>query len=811
MQSILRDVHYGFRMLLRRPGFTIGAIVTLGLGIGANAAIFSMVNSVLIRQLPYREADRLVWLWSHRTDRDRAPFSIPDFLDYRTQSKTVERMAAFSEWSANLTEAGDPERLQGVRVSADVFELLGVKSLHGRTLEAYDDRPDSERVVVLTHGLWQRRFGADAGCIGRTVLLNDQSYTVVGVLPAEFIFPVSRAEIAVPLSPEGDPRRGDRGAHFLRAFGRLSSGATGEQAEAEMASITHALREQYPDTNSKKISVSVNTLFDEIVGNYHMTLLLLLGAASLVLLIACSNLANLVLSKATSRYREVAVRLALGASRADLVRQLLTENILLAVLGGCFGLFMAHWGIRVLLALTPADVPRVDDVALDGGVLLFTIVATILSGVVFGTLPAFHTSGIDVNEQLKTGGRSAGSSRGVKLRNLLIVAEVAVSAVLLVAAGLLAQSFRQIQQQNSGVKSENLLVVRLPLSRTKYTKRDLVKDFYAQAEERIKSLPGVESVAASSILPLSALIARIDFTIVGSPVQSQADVPSAHLTMVSPAYLETMGIPILKGRSFTPQDTAKSPGVIVIDQVMANRYFPGDTAVGARLKIDDGDTPREVEIVGVTANVKHSTLDEAPTPGLYVPFYQIPDETVVWLVNTMSLVVRTTVEPMSLASAVKREVQSTDKDVPASSSTTMDQFHSLAVAPRRFNFLLFAVFSATALLLAVAGLYSVVSYGVTERTHEIGIRMALGAKPRDVLILVVGQGFRLVSVGVLLGLIGAAILTRTMSTLLFGVSPMDGLTFVAAAVVLLMVALLASYVPARKAAGLDPLSSLRIQ
>ena len=808
MDRLRQDIRYALKMLLSHRSFSAIALLTLALGIGANTAIFSVVNAVLLRGLPFKQADQLLWIWSVRTDRDKAFFSIPDFIDYRDRNQSLEQICAMAYWGANLTGIGEPERLQGVRMSAHAFEMLGAQASLGRALIPEDDNPASQRVVVLTYNLWQRRFGADPGLIGKTLALNGDSHTVVGVLPAGFVFPWLDSEIVVPIKMDVDPRRTDRDTNFLRAFARLKPGVTREQAQADLASIAGQLQQEYPEANAKKIAPRALALRDEIVGDYRKALLLLLCAVGLVLLIACSNIANLLLARASARQKEMAIRRALGATGTRLLRQLLTESMILACIGGALGLMLAAWGVDLLLALSPANLPRAHEAGIDGRVLGFTAGLTVLVGMIFGLAPAFEASRADINRELKAGGRGAGHSRRRnRVRGALVISEVALAVVLVVGAGLFVKSFARLQRVSPGFDTENLLLARLSLPPARYSNIGSVLTFYEQVSSRIKNLPGVESVGAANVLPLSGLVVRTDFAIAGRAPLSSSDAPAAQNRWVSPGYFRTMSIPLLEGRDFTEQDNSGGQGVTVIDETLARRYFPHVEAIGSHLKFFE----RDFEIVGVVGAVKHNGLDDEPTPTLYAPLAQVPSSNLAFLAGNMSLAIRTGVEPLAIQPAVRREMRMVDGDVPATSVKTMNQFLSSSVAARRFNLLLLAVFAAAALLLATTGMYGVISYSVTQRTHEIGVRLALGAAPRDVLRLVVAEGMRLALAGVGVGLIGALVLTRFMTSLLYDVSANDPATFVTVTGVLVGVALGACFVPARRATKVDPMVGLRYE
>jgi predicted permease len=814
METLWRDVRYSWRVLLRARGFTTAAILALAVGIGANTAIFSLVNAVLLRELPFKEPQRLVWIWSTRTDRDKAFFSVPDFIDYREQTETLSEMAAFANWNANLTEGGEPERLQGVRITANAFKMLGVEAVAGRTILPEDGRPGSARVVVITHGLWQRRFGSDPNLAGHQITLNGEQYTVAGVLPPDFIFPGADAEIAVPLIPETDPRRTERDSNFLRVYARLKPEVSLAQAQSEMAQITARLREQYMEANAKKTAPRVLLLQEEIVGDYHKPLLMLLGAVALVLLTACANLANMLLARASARVREIAIRVAIGATRRALVRQLLTESLMVALAGGVAGLVLAWWGVHLLLRLSPADLPRAREVVIDARVLAFTLIVSLLAGVIFGLMPALSASKVDLNLELKGVGRGMSDRKERKhTRSLLVISEVALSLLLLIGAGLFIKSFLRLQQVSPGFDPHHVLALKLALPPARYKKPDDVKGFYEKLAPRVGSLPGVESVGAASVMPLSGSNVRADFIIMGRPPLKPEEVPAAQNRWVSPGYFKLMRIPILKGREFDERDGARSVAVVVIDEALARRFWPDGNAIGERLKIDDAAPApwREVEIVGVAGGVKHNTLLDEPTPTIYAPIPQVPEGTVGFLANNMSLVVRTNGDPLMMATTIRREVSAVDEDVPTSNVRTMEQFMATAVAARRFNLLLVTVFACVALLLAATGIYAVISYTVAQRTKEIGIRMALGAGAGNVLRMILVQGIKLTLLGVVTGLAGAFILTRLVASLLFDVTATDPATFLLMPLVLVAVALLACFVPARRATRVDPLVALRME
>jgi putative ABC transport system permease protein len=813
MDALIQDIRFALRLLIKNRGFAVVAVLTLAVGIGGNTAIFSLVNAVLLRQLPYKNPDQLVRIWSVRTDRDKSNFSLPDFIDYRDENQTLEKISGFSSWNANLVSVGEPERVFGVRSSANIFQTLGVNAEIGRTLLNEDDNSGNQRFVVLSHGLWNRSFGMSADIVGKQLTLDDESYTVAGVLPPDFAFPgMVDADIVVPLVPDADPLRKERGSiSFLNVIGRLKEGITRQEAETDLNVIASHLQELYPVTNASKKGARLVPLHEELVGNFRLAFLVLSAAVGLVLLIACANLANLVLAKASTRYREMAIRLALGATPGRLVRQLLTENILLALLGGSLGLMLTRPAMKAIVALTPASLPRVGEIDIDARVLLFTLLISLSSGVLFGLMPTLNISKLSLTEELKGTGKGASDgSRKNSVRNLLILAEVALSLLLLIGAGLLAKSFLRLQAISPGFAIKNLLVMRLSLPKAQYSKPELVSAFYEQLSARIEYLPGVESVGATSVLPLSGANTRINFSILGRPPLSPSEKPVTQYRMTSPDYFRTMNIPILSGRDFTNRDTLHSQPVAIINDSFARRYWPDESPIGAHIKIDDNNhAPREVEIIGVVGDVRHVGLHADPAPEIYVPFSQIPEENVSLLTNNMNWVVRTSAEPLTLAGAVRREIQSVNGNIPASNTRSMEQFLSSSLAPSRFNLFLIGIFAIVALILASTGIYAVISYSVAQRTQELGLRMALGAQQLDVFKLVVGGSLKIVLIGVALGLVGAYILTRVMSNLLFGISVTDPSTFVLMPLLLIIIALVASYIPARRAAKVDPMIALR--
>jgi putative ABC transport system permease protein len=808
LETLWQDVRFGGRMLIKNPTFTIVAVLALALGIGANSAIFSVVNTVLLRPLPYKEPDRLMTVWEDNS-RHGYPRDTPaaaNFIDWRDQNQVFEGMAAMAELSFNLTGGGEPERIDGRRVSANLFPLLGVEPQLGRAFLSEEDRPGAQRVVIMSHGLWQRRFGSDQNIIGRPLTLNGESYTVVGVMPPQFQFPTRGDELWVPIAFDSR-EAANRGRHYLEVVARLKSGVTPQQAQAEMNTIAARLQQQYPEQNTG-LGAAVVPLHEQVVGDIKPALLVLLGAVGFVLLVACANVANLLLARAAVRQKEIATRIALGASRLRLMRQFLTESILLAVLGGGLGLLLSLWGVNLLKAFIPENISQAKAVTIDARVLGFTLLVSLLTGLIFGLAPAVQASNLNLNETLKEGGRdSAAGSRGNRIRGLLVVAEVAVSLVLLIGAGLLINSFLRLRNVDPGFRADNLLTMRIVLSAQKYPDRERRAVFYDELLRRVESLPGVKSAAVANWIPLVSQGDSIGVTIEGRPAPAPGQANIVVTRVVSPHYFETMGIQLLRGRQFAEQDRVDSPPVAVISETMARRYWPGEDPTGKRIAPGRPESADDwVTVVGVMKDVRQFELNADPKPQMYLSYEQG------WSFFAPShLVVRTEAEPRSLAATVRGAVWSIDKDQPVSNISTMEDVLSESIARQRFSMLLLGIFAAVALLLAAVGLYGVMSYSVAQRTHEIGIRMALGAQTRDVLKLAVGQGLKLVLIGVVLGLVAAFILTRVLASLLYGVSATDPITFITISLVLISVALLASYIPARRATKVDPLIALRYE
>ena len=808
--EMFQDLRFGVRMLLKHKGFTTVAILSLALGIGANTAIFSVVNSVLLRQLPFKDPEALMSVSSRRTDRDTAPFTIPDFLDYQDQNRTLAQIAAFANIGLSMSTREGTERLQGLRVSANLFQLLGTDASAGRTLLPEDDQPARRHVVMLTDECWQRRFGGDLHILGNTLNLNGESYEVVGILPRLYALPIREAELAIPLAPEADPLRNVRSStNFLRAIARLKTGVTREQAESDLTAVVQRERQQFGEVYLKKSGVRLIALREEMVGSTRTALWVLLGAVGLVLLIACSNLAALSLARVSSRHREMAIRKALGATSARLVRQMLMESMMLSLVGGVAGLLMATWGIRFLLALSPTRLPREQEIGIDLKVFAFAAAVTGLAAVISGILPALNGARAEMTE-LKAGGRGAGSgARQNRARSVLVIAEVALSFLLLISAGLLIQSFRKVQAIEPGFDPTNALAIRLSLPKANYPNRKAVALFCDKLLPRIQALPGVEAVGAVSVLPMSGNVHGIDFSLEGQAL-SPGDRHNAQFRVASPDYFRAMKIPLLKGRAFDAHDNAESVPVVLINQALASRFWPNADPLSARINVDDNNTgPRPVEIVGVVGNVKHINLESESTSDIYFPIAQVHEDGLAFVTNSQYWVVRSKADSRAVETAFRREVQSIDREVATSSVRILEDYLSDSVAPRKFNLRMLSIFSLAALLLAATGLYGIVSYTVTQRIPEIGVRLALGAGRTRVFRLILSQGLKLVVIGVALGMIGAFAVTRLIRGLLFGVNANDPLTFVFVSLLLTLVALVACTVPARRATKVDPLVALR--
>ena len=814
MNNLIQDIRFGIRMLLKSPGVSIIATIALALGIGANTAIFSVVNAVLLRPLPFPDPNSLVAVYETNLQRgsDRGSHSYPNFFDVRSQNTVFERVATYRDTNLVMTGRGEPVRLQGTVATADLLPLLGVAPMLGRTFHPDEDKPsDTGRVVILSHTLFQNRFGSDPSILNQSITLDDRSYTVVGVMPPGFEFPIQNepVELWTPIAADAsgtDPVTGQRGAHFLRVIGRLKPGVTHEQAQSELTAIAARLEQQYPDNNTRR-SLRIESAHSALVGDVRPMLILFLCAVATVLLIACANVANLLLARATGRHKEMAIRSALGASRVRVIRQLLTESVLLSIAGGSVGLLLAVWWSDLLVALGKEDIPRALEIGIDWRVLAFTLGISLITGLIFGMAPAFHSSKTELVESLKENSRGGSEgARKIRLRNVLMVGELAMAVVLLVVAGLLIQSLYRLQQVNSGLKTENILTFNVGLSEVKYNSERQTQ-FFIDLKHRLEATPGV--VAASTIypLPLSGNRFSISFQIEGRPVAPK-DEPSADFFTTGVGYFRTMGIPVIKGRDFDDRDKHGSTPVIIITETFARQHFPGEDPIGKRVEPGissiEGEDSMMREVVGIVGDVRNRGLSTEPRAAYYAPATQVP-------FSQMVAVTKTTGEPRSLITAVTRVVSGMDQDTPLFDVKTMEEYLGASVATPRFSTTLLSIFAGVALVLTIVGLYGVMSYSVAQRTNEIGIRLALGAQTRDVLLMVIKHGSKLILIGLAIGLAAAFALTRWIASLLFGVTAKDPLTFAAVAVVLAIVALIACYVPALRATKVDPMDALRCE
>jgi len=808
MDVLWKNLVYSVRMLLKRPSLTAVAIIAIALGIGANTAIFSVVNTVLLQPLPFEQPQQLVMLAAEQRDQaldGRGSFSVPDFVDIQKQSKTLEYVATHQGTGTIVTEGGDPERLLGAAVSADYFPLLRVKPVLGRVFTHDEDKPGAPSVIVLSHSLWQRRFAGDPNIIGREVNIGGKT-TVVGVLPAGFQYPISdeQQDFWEPIFSATfmtKDLREERAQRILSIIARLKPGLTLDQAKADLDLLSRQIEQQSPISNTNTIFNAVS-MHEDITRDYRSALLVMLGAVGLVLLIACANVANLLLARAAARQKEVAIRMALGASRARIASQLLTESVLLSLAGGALGLLLASWGMDLLVAYGPADVPRLRHVSLDRSVLLFTLAISTLTGIVFGLAPALHASRPDPGNMLKDATRGVSQCGRSRMRSALIVSEVALSLMLLVGAGLLINSFWRLLQTDAGYDPKGVLAVDVPLSRAKYTNPEQRSAAFEQLISRMKALPGVRDASVVSNVPLTDRDIELSFQVEGREPYKPGNEAVADYTVVGSDYFRTMNIAVQRGRVFANSDTANTPQAIVVSEAFVKRYFPDEEPIGRRI-VFDGPTKTPREIIGVVADIRRNGLDAEAEPEMYVSHVQNPE-------RRLNLVIRTDSQDGSqLTQSARAEVKAFDPDQIIWRTETLEQLLGTSVAPRRFNMMLLGIFAGVALVLAAVGLYGVMSYSVTWRTHEIGIRMALGAKRGDVLRLVVRQGMIMALIGLVIGLIGALSLSRVMTSMLHGVSPTDPLTFAGVSIVLLGVALLACLIPARRATRVDPIVALR--
>jgi putative ABC transport system permease protein len=805
IETAWRDVRLGVRSLVHSPIFTVVTVLSLALGIGANTAIFSVVNGLLLRPLPYPEAEQIVDVWHTPPQQafpglDRFSVSPANYIDWKAQSSTFEQMAVYTYTGLSLSTSNDPLPLVGAAVSSDFFSVLRTNPMQGRSFTPDEERVGSDQVVVISHGLWQRAFGANPNIMGQTLTLNSRGFTVVGIMPAGFEFP-READLWVPLAWD-DKERQIRSIHDYLVVARLKQNVSLDQAQAEMSTISSRLEQQYPEENSGW-GARVIPLREDLVGNIRLALLVLFSAVGFVLLIACANVANLMLARGANRRKEMAVRVALGAGRARLVRQLLTESVLLAVTGGLLGLLLAVWGSNMLVKL--GSLPNAGEIGIDTWALGFTLLVSFAAGIIIGIVPALQFTRTNISETLKQGaGRTGGSPIKQHTRKALVISEVALSLVLLIGAGLMIRSFWKLQNVNPGFDTSNALTMSVVLTPSRYSEPHQMLAFFDRALEQIRAVPGVVSVGTTTTIPLAGGGSTQPFTVEGRPAGTIAEQPMAQTRYISPDYFRAIGIPLRQGRFFSDYDRDKSVPVVIISEAMARRFWPGENPIGKRLTPSFHSEQGAREIVGIVGDVKSSGLEVDSAAMMYLPFRQSPRP-------FLSFVVRTASNPESLIQPVSRAIYSIDKDQALTDVQTLDQVLVASLSGRRFNMTLLLTFAGVALLLAAVGVYGVMNYTVTLRRRELGIRMALGAKATDVLRLVLRQGLTLTLIGVGAGLISAYALTRLMATLLYGVTATDYLTFITVPAVLIAVGLLASYVPARRATKVNPTIALRTE
>jgi putative ABC transport system permease protein len=810
---MLTDLKYALRMLIKAPTFAAIAVLTLALGIGANSAIFSVIDTVLLRPLPFKDPDQIVMAWGRYSDDGGQVrgnvHSFPDYVDLRDQSQSFSGMAAYTRTAGTLAQADDAQSIEGVAITPEIFEVLGVPPLLGRGFTQEEAKDQGTRVVVLTYPLWQRAFGGDPKILGQSITISARSYTVIGVMPPKWKFPIEDEHIdyVMPLQYLIASALNNRGAHFLRVVGRLKPAVQRRQAEAELSAIAGRLSKQYPDTNTNLIGMAVVTLHSDVVGDVRPALIILLGAVALVLLIACANVANLLLARAASRAREIAIRAALGASRLRVVRQLLCESLLLALMGGTAGLLLASWGVDLLGAAGAQGLPHIAQIKVNFTVCAFTFALAIGSTVLFGLIPALQVSRSSVNESLQQGAKgSTGGLHTNRLRGFLVVSQVSLSLLLLAGAGLLIKSFFNLRATNPGFDPERLMTMSLTLPRVRYPELDQQIRAHDAIMEKISTIPGVESAGGVNPLPLAGNISNLSFMVSGAAPLPRGNHPGAGYLIVKPDYFQAMKIPVLQGRAFTRVDTKDSPLVVMINEAFVRKHFPDRNPIGQRVMIDRGEGKAPpCEVVGVVGNSRHDSLAAPPGPEMYVPFPQDPTRTldVVMRVASTNLV--------GLNAEVKRVVHEVDKGLFVPKLEPMTNFLTTQLAQPRFNMMLLAVFAGVAMILAAIGIYGVIAYSVTQRTREIGIRMALGAQKTQMLGMVLRQSLTLVVIGIAIGFIVALGATRLMATLLYGVGANDLSTYAVVIFLLGSAALLASYVPARRAMKVDPMVALRYE
>ncbi|MFN2541456.1 MAG: ABC transporter permease [Chthoniobacterales bacterium] len=804
---MLTDLKYALRMLAKAPGFTAIAILTLALGIGANSAIFSVIDTVLLRPLPFSKPDQLISVWSKVTNEsDKETGSFPDYADIRDQSQTVDGLFAYTRASTILGTGNESRELEGLAVTSDIFRVLSARPFLGRTFTRDEETADS-RVVVLTYETWQREFNSDRNIIGREILLSLRPYTVIGVMPAGFHYPIGiRCEYFNPLQPLVADAVKNRGSHFLRFVGRLKEGVEVKQASAEINAIAARMEKQYPDTNTGRSYYAIS-LHQDLVGDVRPALLTVLAAVFFVLLIACANVANLLLARATQRRREIAIRTVLGAGRVRIVRQLLGEGFILALIGAVGGLLIAWWGIDLLRLFGPRDVPRLDETRVNGLVVLFTLGAAVLSTLLFALVPALQVSRPNVNESLQEGDRGAVGPESHRLRSLLVIAQVALSMLLLAGAGLLIKSFGNLRSTNPGFEASRAVMIDLSLPRSKYSDPVKQREFFERLDIKLQSLPGVEAAGGAMPLPFSNNDRASSFWIAGRPDPGVGNHPNASHLTINSAYFRAMHIPLLTGRTFTSRDNKDSIRVVMVNEAFVRKFFNGGNALGEHILLDisEIEKPATLEIVGVVGNTRHESLAIEPIPEFYIPFQQDPE-------RRMHVVLRTALDKLSgLETAARNAIHEVDGDIYFPGLTPLPQLIGTTLAQPKFNMMLLGCFAGVAMLLAAIGIYGVIAYSVAQRTREIGIRMALGAQKVDMLTMILRQSFTVIGIGLLVGLFGALAVTRLMSSLLYGVSANDLSIYAVVTIVLSGAALIATYLPARRAMSVDPMVALRYE
>jgi putative ABC transport system permease protein len=794
-------MRYALRTLAKSPGFTVVALLTLALGIGANTAIFSVVNSVLLKPLRAADPGSLVAIWTKRTDGAQATLSYLDVQYLREQNHTLAQLEAYFPSSFNLKSADRPERVRGARVTAGWFKIFGVKPRLGRAFADGEDRPNAPHAIVLREDLWQNDFAADPNLIGKTISLDGESFTVIGIMPSDFRFPSQRTQAWIPLVPSQGEL--SRGSHFLRGIGRMKTGVGVEETHSDLGLLTKRLAQQYPQDDGNRVDATVKSLREEITGGSRRSLLIILGAVAFVFLIACANVSNLLLVRASARHKEIAIRRAMGATQWQLFRHFVIESMLLAGIGALLGWLLSLWGIDLLLSLRPASIPRLGEIGADFRVLSFTIFISLLAALSFALASALQTSSAQVNESLKQGGRTSAGGSQNRLRSILVAGEIATALILLTGAGLLIESFWRLQRVNPGFQSDRVLTLQLDLPQVKYHLRNPVSGFWEPLLAKLAALPGVQSAGVIDYLPIDTFGINGDFQIEGRPPAPLGQAPSVEQRAIGADYFQALRIPLAAGRFFSHADTATAPPVVIVNQTMARQYWANQNPIGSRIRFW---SPAWVTVVGVAGDVRQAGVDSPPAPELYVPLTQNPSRAL-----SMALVIRTSNDPAGLASVVRTELRSVDPEQPVSGIRTMDEVLTEYLAGRQFTMFLLVCFAVVAMLLAALGIYGVMAWTVRQRTREIGIRLALGASIANVFRVVMAQGMRLAGAGLSIGILGALALTRVLSSLLYGVSATDLFTFAAVSLVLAGVASLAIYLPARRATKVDPMVALRYE